>query len=133
MRCSVMSVSQTWLGRGALKSRWTRSSWTGSGTLPRATLLGEAREQPLGGAQTPHATLAHSHPLALELVGEEAIAEGRVVAVRVDQGVGEIGVLVVPGRAGTLQPAVVALGGNFRTRQVTVMGMPSSASSRTSG
>jgi hypothetical protein len=63
--------------------------------LPRAAaaLADRRRPQPLLGAQPPDPAFTDGVTGSLELVGQEPVAELRVVTVGVDQGVGEIGVL----------------------------------------
>jgi len=106
-----MSVSQTRSGAGAVKSRWTWSSWTAGPGLAAApsALAHRARPQLLLRAQPPDPPLPGDVPGAFELVGQEPVAELGVVAVRVDQRVGQVGVLefALADRVG--QPGVVRL------------------------
>ena len=111
--CSVMSVSQTRSGAGALKFRWTRSSWTaGPGRLQcLAALLRGRRPDPVLRAQPPDPAFAHVVARSLELVGDEAVAELGVVGVDVDDGVDQVGVVESRWQIGSAAPLVEGLGG----------------------
>ena len=84
-----------------------------SGAATQAPFLRVSRPKSLLGAQAPHPVLRGPVPQALELVGDEAIAEGRVVVVHVDRGVGQIGVVEVPSTAGPSEPLEIALLGEL--------------------
>jgi hypothetical protein len=76
-----------------------------------AALAHRGRPQLLLRAQPPDSAFAGDQAGALELVGQEPVAELRVVAVGVDQGVGQVGVLEVALADGVRQPGVVRLPG----------------------
>ena len=83
--------------------RWTRF-------LARATLLHETRPDPLLGAQSSDPSFTRALAESLKLIGQEPVAEGRVVAVRVDDQVGQVRIVNVTPRDRVPQPLVVALG-----------------------
>ena len=102
--CSVMSVNHSSFMRVALKSRRTRSSWTGGpGFLPDGDFFTKLDQIRCSEHSRHTRRSLTSWPLALELVGDEAVAEGRVVGVGVQGGVGEMGVLVVAVEHGLLR------------------------------
>jgi hypothetical protein len=68
------------------------------------------RPQLLLRAQPPDPTLPDGLPEASQLVGEEPVAELGIVAVGVDEGVGEVGVLEVAPAHRRGEPGVVGLG-----------------------
>jgi hypothetical protein len=131
VRCSVMSVSHSWFGAVAVKSRPTRSSWTGGPTLPPLPLvffLPNALHQPLS-AQMRHTVRPHIGGL----VDQEPVAELRVVSVGVEQRIGLIRLGQLGGGDGVGQPPLVRLPCELEDRHVTATGIPSAASSLTSG
>ena len=111
-----MSVSHSWFGASAVKSRWTRSSWTGGPGPCRSCRASSCRTRSTSRCPSRSATPSGSPSTAAGvagLVGEEPVAELRVVAVGVEQRVGPVGRLElgVGDRAG--QPAVVGLAGEL--------------------
>jgi hypothetical protein len=85
------------------------------------------------GAQPPDPSFANDVAGSLELVGQEPVAELRVVVVGIDQGVGQVGVVQLALADGPSKPRVVRLGRVADTPQVNRTGTPSAARSRTSG
>ncbi len=73
-------------------------------------LAHRGRPQLLLRAQSPDPPLAREVASKLDFVGEEPVAELRVVAVGVDQGVGEVGVLEIAPTHRRGEPGVVGLG-----------------------
>jgi hypothetical protein len=106
-----------------------------SGRLAAAApaLADRARPQALLGAQPPDPSFANDVAGSLELVGQEPVAELRVVVVGIDQGVGQVGVVQLALADGPSKPRVVRLGRVADTPQVNRTGTPSAARSRTSG
>ena len=98
-----------------------------------AALLPEHRPPLVAPADPPRGPLAHRLTSGFRFTGEEPIAELGIVTVRVEQGVGPIGLDQF--RLGDLlfPLAVVGLAESFRTRRHTATGIPSEASSLTSG
>lgn len=84
-----------------------------TGTFRALRALGERAEDLLFRAQPPDSTFTRRKAGAFQLVGDEPVAEDRVVVVGVDRGVRQVGVLEVASSDGTSQPAVVVLGGEF--------------------
>ena len=87
-----MSASHNWFGASAVKSRPTRSSWTGGPALPflPRLRLPNTLHQPLF-EQIRHAVRsAIGCPASRGLVDQEPVAELRVIAVGVEQRVGPV-------------------------------------------
>ena len=63
------------------------------------------------GAQAPHPVLTDAVAGVLEFVGDEAVAESRVVPMDVDDGVHQVGVVPVPLRDWVPELLVEGLGG----------------------
>ena len=63
------------------------------------------------GAQTPDPALPDVDAGPLEFVGQEPVAERRIIAMRIDQSIDHIGVLEFPVTDRLLQPRVIRLGG----------------------
>ena len=84
----------------------------GAGLLPAAlaTRLRRRRPQLLVPTQAPHPALAELVAGGLELVGEEPVAELRIIAVEIDEGVREAGVVEIAVRARVGAPLVERLG-----------------------
>ena len=82
-------------------------SWGLAGNL--LPLLGRRRPDPVLLADPVHAVLADLMTPVLELISQEAIAEGRVVEVQVEQFVGEVSVVPVAHRHRLSEPLVVRL------------------------
>jgi hypothetical protein len=78
-----MSVSQV------VVDRWARLA-------PDASLLRMHREDALQRAQALHPVLGGHMTQGLELVGDEAVTEARIIAVRIDSIVDQVGVGKVP-------------------------------------
>jgi hypothetical protein len=76
-----------------------------------APLLGEHRPEALLRAQSPHPALAGCEPGIGQLVGDEAIPEGRVVGMDVHGRVDQVGVVPVPLADRVPTPLVERLGG----------------------
>jgi hypothetical protein len=110
--CSVISVNHTASGTGAVKLRPTRSSWTGGPAL-RLTpqLLGEDAQDPLRRTQPVDPVLARTDTPGGQLVGDEPVAESRVVGVDVESGVDQMRVVPSTLRDRALFPFVERLGG----------------------
>ena len=85
-----------------------------SGTFGAFRALRKRAEDLLLGTDPPHSSFTRSVAGVGEHVGDEAVAKDRVIEVRVDRSVGEVGVLEVAWRHGTAQPAVVVLGGELQ-------------------
>jgi hypothetical protein len=107
-----MSVSQVTLGAAALKSRLTRSSCTGGPGVfelrrPFLVVVDQIR---CSRAQPLDTSLTHRVTGPLELVGDEAIAELRVVSMDVDDLIGQVGGVSVPVADGIGLPLVGGLG-----------------------
>jgi len=81
-----------------------------AGTLAVPALLHGRGPQPLLTAQPPHPPLADAVTGLLELIGEEPIAERRVLRVQINERVGEVRVRVVAVRARPLLLLVERLG-----------------------
>lgn len=92
--------------------RWARAA-------VEATLSRMVQPDPLVGAEPPDAVLRGLQAQALELVGNEAIAELRVVSVGVDGGVGQVGVLPAPCRDRAPEPLEAGLLGDPLGGKVT--------------
>jgi hypothetical protein len=67
-------------------------------------------EDPRGRAQSPHTVLRCDDANVGEPVGEEPVAERRVVLVDIEDGVDEVGVVPVPLGHGAFEPLEVPLG-----------------------
>ncbi len=109
-----MSVSHSRFGASAVKSRLTPvvvDRWAGLRVLAAAPSLAEDAPPAVVAADTPGGPLGHRLTGRPGFVEEEAVAELRVVAARVEQGVGPVclGRLGVGDRRG--QPPVVGLAG----------------------
>src|SRR5690554_2102262 len=130
-----MSQSHSRLGASALNWRSTRSSCAGGPAFlplgPR--FLPNTLHHPVGRADPPHGAVARDPPSAGSLVGQEPVTELRVVSVSVEQGVRQVRLLELPGAHRGLQPAVVWLSCELEDPHVTTTGIPSAASSLTSG
>ena len=104
-----------------------------SGAFGATDALGERAEDLLLGADPPHTSFARDEAGAFELVDDEPVTKDRIVVVRVDCGVGQVGVLVVALRDRTRQPLVVTLGRELEDPTRHRDGEKSAPSSRTSG
>jgi IS30 family transposase len=112
--CSVMSVTQIRFGLAAVELRSTRSSCTGGPAL---------RDRPRRLANTDHRRCwEHSRapdspsgdPTSGQLVGDEPVAERRIVVMDVDRGVDQMRVVPVPLADRSGQPGVVRLLGELQ-------------------
>jgi hypothetical protein len=81
----------------------------GPGALAGSSLADGGRPQPLLGAQPPDPPLPDGQAGKLELVGQEPVAESRVIIVGNAQGVRDVGVLKVASAYRARQPRVVRL------------------------
>ena len=81
-----------------------------SGSFGPARSLGERAEDLLLRADAPHPSFTRDEAGALKLVGDEPVSKDRVIVVRVDGGVGQVGVLIVTRRDRSRKPLVVTLG-----------------------
>ena len=105
--CSVISENHNWSGVSAVKTRLTRSSWTaGPRLLPPALLLAERAPPPVVAADPPRGALSHRRSGAAGLAGEEAVPELRVILVRVEQGIGPVGLGELSAGDGVTKPPV---------------------------
>jgi hypothetical protein len=68
--------------------------WAGS-SLAAPSLLGGGRPDPVVAAQPPHPSFAGAVTGALELIGNEPVAELGVIGVHVDDRVGQVGVVEI--------------------------------------
>jgi hypothetical protein len=81
----------------------------GAALAVASALAGRGRPQALVSTQPPHPALAQRVAGGLELVGEEPVAELRIVGVEVHQLVGDVGVVEVALRARLRSPLVERL------------------------
>ncbi|GAA3310905.1 hypothetical protein GCM10017710_08730 [Arthrobacter ramosus] len=96
------------------------------------------REDAVLRAQPPDpAFTGHGTGTGVDLIGDEPVSEGRIVAVMIDGGVDQMRFFPVPGRDGVGGPLVVGLSGEIQypqdTATGTLIGASLAASSRTSG
>jgi hypothetical protein len=97
-------------------------------------LASQDQEDAVDAAQAVDAVLARGDAvLCGDFVGDEPVAEHRIVGADVAGGVDQVRVGPVPVADGASPPLVEGLGGKPSTRQVTLTGIPSKARSRTSG
>ena len=78
-------------------------------TATPSALLGRGGPDPLLGAQPPDPPFADDQAVALELVGQEPVAELRIIGVGVEQHVDDVRVVPVPVGDGLGEPGVVGL------------------------
>ncbi len=76
------------------------------GLLP-AFLLAEDAEPAVGAADPPHRALRYTEPGGLGFIGQKPVAEFRVVAVGVEQGVGQMRPVPLGVGHGLVEPAAV--------------------------
>ncbi len=89
------SVSHSWFGASAVKSRRTRSSWDGVPGLDPLPSLGFAEHRPplVVPTDPPHDPVRHAGVVDVlaDLVGEEPVAELGIIAMGVVDRIGQIG------------------------------------------
>src|SRR6478735_2320822 len=105
--------------------------WAGFAVLT-AFALTEHTPPAVGRTDSPRGTLGHRLPSIASLGDQEPVAELRIIAMGVEQRVGAVSLGPLGIGHGSGQPTVVGLAG-LRTRHVTATGIPSAASSFTSG
>ncbi|MDQ1537345.1 MAG: hypothetical protein QOE58_1738 [Actinomycetota bacterium] len=98
-----------------------------------AAFAGVHRPEPLLGAEPVDPIAARGDPSCRKLVGDEPVAELRVVMMYIDRGVDQVRVVPIALTDRFPQPGIEPCLLNFNTRQVTATGIPSAARSRTSG
>lgn len=75
-----------------------------------STLLRGGGPDPVGSTELVDPRLAHHVAQVLHLVGQEPVAESRIIVVKVDELVHQVGVVEITLTDGVLEPAVVGLG-----------------------
>src|SRR5262245_6182336 len=130
-----MSASQSWFGASAVKQRRTRSSWSGaSGSLfPVVLRLAEDGSPRVVPADLPDRPIARLAACLADFVGQEPVAELGIIAMGVEDRVRQVGLVPLGAEAGVGEPPVLRQAGDLEDPARHRDGIPSAASSRTTG